>query len=136
VLGYHAKADEAAPVLADQRDASQAESVECEPPHPLHMPRVAVIGDLRGLVRPAEPDHIGRDRPQSGVGEHRDHRAVQEGPTRLAVGRAGLHVGHAQAADVSKARLEIEVRQTGEAVLWRSQYPYRSVRHAPIVTLR
>ena len=86
------------------------------------------------LVGPPEPDEVGRDTPEAGLDEHRDHVAVQVAPRRLAVeqqhhravGRPLVEVVDAQRAalavgDVGVVRLEREVGQPGEPVVGRSQ---------------
>ena len=75
VLGDQPQPDQPAPVLADQRDPGQVEGVEDQRAHPADVPRVGVVAAGRGLVRAAEADQVGRDDPQPGVDEHRDHRA-------------------------------------------------------------
>ena len=129
MLGGQAQPDQAAPVLADQRDRAQVEDVEGERAHPLDVLRVAVVGHLGRLVRTAEADQVGRDHPQSGVGQHRDHAAVQERPGRFAVqqqhrfavGGAVLDPGHPQPVDLGVVRRVVEVGQLGESLVRRTQ---------------
>jgi len=78
MFGHQPQPDQAAPVLPDDGQPAQVKVVEREPADPLHMLREAVIGDLGGLVRTAEPHEIRRDDAQPGVREHRHDRAVQE----------------------------------------------------------
>ena len=66
VLGGQPQPDQPAPVLPDERDAAQVEHVEGERAHPFDVPRVAVVRDLGGLVRAAEPDQVRRDHAQPG----------------------------------------------------------------------
>ena len=104
--------------------------VERESPDPLHMPREAVVPDLGRLVRTAEPHQVRRDGAQARLGEHRHDLAVQERPARLpvqqqdgfAVGRTGLHVGHADPVHLAVPGRVTEVRQIGETVLGRAQH--------------
>ena len=130
VLGHQPQADQAAPVLPDQGQRVQIEPVEGKRADPFHVPRVAVIIDLGRLVRTAEPDQVGRDRPQPGIGEHRHDLAVQERPARLAVQqqhrfaarRPGFHVGQPQAADLGVPRRVAEAGQISETVLRSAQH--------------
>ena len=106
VLGRQPQPDQPAPVLADEGDLAQVEDVEHQGPHPLDVAGVAVVLDAGRLVRAAEADQVGRDRPQPGVGQDGQQRAVEERPGRLAVqqqhhlavGRARLDPGHSQRA--------------------------------------
>jgi len=130
MLGHQPQPDQAAPILSHQGQPAQVEPVEGERADPLHVARVAVVRDLGRLVRPAKPGQVGRDHPQSGVGEHRHHRAVKERPARLAVqqqhrlavGRPGLHIGQPQLADVGVARRVPEAGQPGETFLRCAQH--------------
>jgi hypothetical protein len=135
VFGGQAQADEAAPVLPDERDATQVEGVEDQCPHPLDVPGVAVVGHLGRLVRAAEPDEVRCDHPQAGRYQGRDHRPVQERPRglavqqqhRLAAGRAGFDPGHPQRQTavgirhLGVPRLVPEVGKSGEAVVGRAE---------------
>ena len=130
VLGDEAQADQATPVLPDERDAAQIQDVLDEVPGPLDLPGVGVVLLPGRLVRAPEADKVGRDRAQSGVREDRQHRPVQERPGRFAVQqqhrltvgwprldprhlqRAAVLVGHQRVL-----RLVVEAGQRGEAVV-------------------
>ena len=95
VLGGQPKADEPAPVLAEQVQwaaAALARSGGQELPHPLHMALVGVGRALHRLVRATEPDQIGHHRSVSGGNKRRDHLAVQILPSRLPVQQQKLSV--------------------------------------------
>jgi hypothetical protein len=135
VLGGDAQPDEAAPVLADDGDAVEAERVVQEGAGPLDVPGVGVVGGLGGLVGAAEPDEVGGDRPQTGRRELGHDVTVEERPGglavqehhRLAVGGPGLDIGHPQpVADLGVTGLVGEVGQAGEAVVGRTQNPHRT----------
>ena len=105
VLGGQAQADQAAPVLADERDAAQVEHVEGERAHPLDVAGVGVVLDRGRLVRAAEADQVRRDRAQPGrrpaPGSSCRYRNDQDGsPCSSSTGSpsAGpvLDPGHAQ----------------------------------------
>ena len=125
MLGDQPQPDHAAPVLPDQGQPAQLQPVEGERADPFHVPCIAVVGDRGRLVRPAEPDQVGGDRPETGLGQHRHHGAVQERPARLpvqqqhrlAVGGPGLHVGHPQVADVHVTRVVANARQARKAMV-------------------
>ena len=123
-------------------DVAQVERVEQRGPHPLDVRRVRVVGARRRLVGAAEADQVGRDRAQPGGGEHRDHRAVEEAPRRLAVheqhdrrvARALVEVVHAQRAvaagwDLDVVRRERETGQVGEAVVRGTDDVHRAQRN-------
>jgi hypothetical protein len=63
VLGHQPQAEQPTPVLAEQRDVGEVEPVEERRPQPLDVPGVGVCRVVDRLVRPAEPDEVGRDDP-------------------------------------------------------------------------
>ena len=84
----------------------QIQTIEQEGAHPLDVPRVGVVRSLGRFVRSPETHQIRRDDLQAGLRQHRDHRAVQVRPGRLAVqqqddgcvGRAFAHIVDPQRA--------------------------------------
>jgi len=130
VLGHQPQPDQPAPVLPDERQPAQVKLAEGESTDPLHVPFVRVVRYVGGLVRPAEPDEVRRDRTEPRGREHRHDRPVQERPARLpvqqknrlAVGRPGLDVGHPQAAHIGVPRRVAETRNPGEPVLGGAQH--------------
>jgi hypothetical protein len=80
MFGDESQADEATPVLAEERDVLQVEMVEQRLPHPLDVAGIGVILGRCGFVAAPEADEVGRDSPQPGVREHRDHVPVEEAP--------------------------------------------------------
>ena len=123
-----AQADQAAPVLAEERHVVEVELVEQQAAHPLDVAGVGVVAALGRLVRAAEADQVGGDAPQSGVDQHRDHRPVEEAPRRLAVheqhdravGRALVEVVHAQRAAVAVGHLDVVRRERRSRAVRRS----------------
>jgi hypothetical protein len=122
VLGGEPQPDQAAPVLADEGEPAQIQPVERERADPFDVPRIAVVAPLGRLVRPAEADQVGRDRPQTVSGQDGHDLPVEERPAglpvqeqdRLAVRRSRLDVGHPHAAHIDVARRVAEVRDAGE----------------------
>src|SRR5206468_5336772 len=78
------EADEAAPVLADERDPAQVERFE-QAAHPIDVALVGVLLATYGLVGASEPDQVRRDDAMAGARDDRDHLPVEVGPGRLAV---------------------------------------------------
>ena len=107
MLRHEPQADEPAPVLAEERDALEPESGQ-ERGRPVHVPLVRVVAPIARLVRPSEPDQVGRDDAMPGVHQRRDHLSIQIRPGGLAVqeqdGRRVLgpfvQVVHAQPVDL------------------------------------
>jgi hypothetical protein len=109
------------------------------------VPGVGVVLDPRRLVRAPEADQVGRDGPDTRLGEHGHHVAVEERPAGLAVQQQGhgsvrgsaLDVRHPEPCalavrDVGVARLDGEVGQGLEPVLGRAQQVHdRSLAHPP-----
>jgi hypothetical protein len=60
------KADQATPVLADERHLAQVKHIERQGAHPLHVSGVGVILDPGGLVGAAEPDQVRTNNPMPG----------------------------------------------------------------------
>ena len=78
---------------------------------PVDVPLVRVVLARGRLVGAAEADEVGRDRPEPGRGDHRDHRPVEVAPRRLAVQqqhRLG-RVARALVDDVDAQRLRAAV---------------------------
>ena len=110
MVGHDPPADQAAPVLPEERHVLQVE-VPQQFAHPGDVAAVGVGVLVHRLVRPAEADQIGHDHTAPGGHQRRDHRPVEVAPHRLAVeqeyglavaavpfvGR-GIHVRHPQAA--------------------------------------
>jgi hypothetical protein len=71
VLSHQAQPDQAAPVLADQRDVLQVERVEERGAHPLDVPRVGVVLVAHRLVGATEADQVRRHDPEAGLQQHR-----------------------------------------------------------------
>ena len=138
ILGHQAKSDQPAPVLAHERDVAQVELTEKGSAHPLDMTRVRVRGAVGRLVGAAEAHEVGCDTTKSGVGQDRDHLAVQEAPRRLAVhqqhdrsvGRPLVEVVNPQgsrvaARHVGVVRSERERGECSETVVGRAQSFHR-----------
>ena len=132
VLGHQSQPEQPAPVLAEQGHLVQVEVVQDQLTHPLDVAGEGVVRQCERLVRPPEPDHVGRHAPDAGVDEDRDHVAVEEGPRRLTVqeqrnrpvGGTGVDVRHPQRAVVAVMHLGVrrrprEVRKVGEALVGR-----------------
>ena len=75
----------ARPSPGRQRDVAQVEVVEHQLPQPLDVAGVGVVGRCGGLSERPKPTRSGATHRMPGVGEHRDHVAVEERPRRLAV---------------------------------------------------
>ena len=84
VLGHQPQPEQPAPVLSDEGDVAQVEVVH-DQPRAHSTWRAKVWSPCERLVRPPEPDHVGRHAPDAGLGEDPDHVPVQERPRRLAV---------------------------------------------------
>ena len=128
-LAGDAQAEQAAPVLADQRDAAQIERLD-RGAQPLDVTLIRVVAALARLVGAAEADEIRRDDAVSRRGEERNHLAIQIRPRRLAVqaehrigarwalrrrsGRAGAAV---TGGDLDVVRGERVAGQVGEALI-------------------
>ena len=131
MLADEPQADEATPVLADERDVAQVERVEERGAHPLDVARRRCSRSRAvGLSERPKPTRSGATQRSPAAGEHRDHLAVQVAPRRLAVhqqhdrrvARALVEVVDAQRAvvagrDLDVVRREREAGQVGEAVV-------------------
>ena len=131
VLGHQPQPEQPAPVLTEQRHLVQVEVVEGQLAHPLDVPGEGVVRQRERLVRPPEPDHVGRHAPDAGVGEDRDHVPVEERPRRLAVqqqrdrsvGGTGVDVRHPQRAAVAVRAPRRTTAATGSPAGRRSARP-------------
>ena len=142
MVGHDPPADQAAPVLPEERHVLQVE-VPQQFAHPGDVAAVGVGVLVHRLVRPAEADQIGHDHTAPGGHQRRDHRAVEVAPHRLAVeeedgltvaglasgatarvvARGGIDVCHPQAAlQREVAGLPRVVGDGGEAVLGGPQH--------------
>ena len=109
----HAQAKQAAPVLAEQRGRPR---LDCAAPllQPADMARVGIEVDIVGLVAFAESDQIGRQHPEPGIDQQRNHLAIEKRPARFAVeqqhgGRiawAFVDIVHACAKPIAEIGLE------------------------------
>jgi hypothetical protein len=133
-LAHQAQPEQAAPVLAQERDRAEPDAID-ERAQPGHVRGVRIVGARGRLVRAPEADQVGRHRAQPGRDARADHVAVQERPRRLAVqhqhhrrvARPLVDVGHAQRrAAVAGRHVEVarrvgEVRQIGETFVGGAQ---------------
>ena len=128
--GDETKADEAAPVLTEERDVVQVEHVEHEARHPGDVAGIAVVGRFGWLVAPTEADLVRHDDPVPGGHQRRDHVSVQVAPRWLTVeekhgrgvGRPFVEIVDAQRSAILVWHLgvvggEREVGQVGETVV-------------------
>ena len=113
MLGDESEPDEPAPVLADEGDLAEVETLE----HGTHPVDVALVGVVVGrgrFVGAAEADEIGCHSAATCRGKERDHLPVEIRPRRLTVqeedGWGGLRslveVVDAEAVDLEIVRAE------------------------------
>ena len=126
-VAHDPQADDAAPVLAEERHVAQRQRIE-DRMVPADVPSIGVDLRIDRLVRATEADVVPRDHPQSRRSEDRDHLAVEIGPGRLsvhehdqgAVGGPLLDVVDPQAVDLDPVRRERVARESGEALVGRA----------------
>ena len=130
LLDGEAEADRPAPVLDDDRELSQVELLD-EPRDRAGVEVVGVVLPAERLVRAAEAEVVGRDRPGR-RGQLGDDLAVEVRPGRLAVqqedGRPGalVEVVHAQPVLLRVVRLEAVAGQIVELLVGRSVGVHRT----------
>src|SRR5262249_20513593 len=124
VLGRQPEADEAAPVLRDQRHLPQVESEE-NTAHPVDVALVGVVLAANRLVGTPEADQVRCHDPVSGRHQDGDHLAVEVRPGRLAVQaedgvrarRSLVDVVDPEPVDVEVVRAERVAWKTHEAIV-------------------
>src|SRR5262249_47595666 len=138
--GHDPQADKAAPVLTEEVRVLEVEVIDQQAADPLDVTRIGVLVALGWLVGATEADQVGGNAAEPARDEHRDHRAVEEAPRRLAVHEyddlavswALVEVMHPQRAavrvrDLGVVRREREVGQTLKALIGCAQNLHYSV---------